>query len=63
MLYKEYKNDVQASGGAINNDYRGYNKSIVLKVSKALDHNRPSVCSCRTLFKIIYRFKNDLERF
>lgn len=32
-----------ACGGGVAIDYRGYNKNIVLKVSKALGHNRPSV--------------------
>lgn len=53
-LYKEYlkaaksgqvSGDIYngACGGGVAIDYRGYNKTIVLKVSRALGHNRPSV--------------------
>jgi hypothetical protein len=43
-LYKEFYNKACAGGGgAPPADYRGYNKKIILKVSEALGHNRPSV--------------------
>lgn len=41
QVFEDVYNGAYRCGVAIN--YRGYNKNIVLKVSKALGHNRPSV--------------------
>ncbi len=42
-LYQEIKEEREAQGINIENDYRGYNKDIVINVSNNLGHNRPDV--------------------
>lgn len=41
--YKELVEEKLASGQQIKSDYRGFDKELILKVSEALSHNRPSV--------------------
>lgn len=41
--YQELAAAKQAAGGSVSNDYRGYDKSCIMGVSKDLGHGRPSV--------------------
>ena len=43
LRYEELVNQKQLEGEIIKNDYRGYDKDLVLQVSQDLGHNRPSV--------------------
>ena len=43
LRYEELINQKQEQGETIKNDFRGYDKELILKVSQELGHNRPSV--------------------
>ena len=43
LRYEELVNQKQLKGEIIKDDYRGYDKDLVLQVSQDLGHNRPSV--------------------
>lgn len=43
LRYQELLENKQNEGETILNDYRGYDKELILKVSQELGHNRPSV--------------------
>lgn len=42
-IYKEINQEYKNKGIIVKNDYRGFNKEIILKVSENLGHSRPSV--------------------
>jgi hypothetical protein len=42
-LYEQLEEEKTSKGLEIKENYRGYDKEIVLKVSSELGHNRPSV--------------------